>query len=66
MEESGWIKFHTNGVIKEFVKSDFEIPSDLFKEYQYGKIPFSGKMIQKKYGYLLIPGIMMTMYCTKS
>lgn len=49
-----------NGVIKDFVKSDFEIPKDLFKKYQYGKIPFSGKMIQKKYGYLLIPGLQMS------
>ncbi len=49
-----------NGVVKDFVESNFELPPDLLREYQYGKIPFSGKMVQKKYGYLMIPGIMMS------
>lgn len=36
-----------NGVVKEFVESDFKIAPDLMKKYQYAQIPFSGKMVLK-------------------
>lgn len=49
-----------NGVYKKMVESDFEMSPELLKKYQYAKIPFSGKIIDNQYGYLLIPGIQMS------
>lgn len=49
-----------NGLIKKWIPSNMETTEDIKQQYRKSNIPIHGTTINKKYGYINIPGIAMS------